>query len=101
VDECIRTKAMSISVHNFCSKDQLMNSYNKLFLKCNNEIKNGNNSFVSTETEYSNRMDSLEPISTKTRNILIKDMANFFILATTHGSAHYFVNGNDWHQQVM
>jgi DNA-binding ferritin-like protein len=48
----------------------------------------------------SNRMDSLEPISTKTRNILIKDMANFFILATTHGSVHYFVNGSDWHQQV-
>jgi len=55
-----------------------MNSYNIFFFKCNNEIKNGNNSFVSTETEYSNRMDSLEPISTKTRNILIKDMPNFF-----------------------
>lgn len=29
VDECIRIKAMCISVHNFCSKDQWMNSYNK------------------------------------------------------------------------
>ncbi len=76
-----------------------MNSYNNFFYKCNNE--NGNNSFVSTETEYFNRMDSLEPISTKTRNILIKDMANFLILATTHGRAHYFVNGSDWHQQVI
>jgi DNA-binding ferritin-like protein len=46
-------------------------------------------------------MDSLEPTSTKTKNILIKDMAKFFILTTTHGRAHYFVNGSDWHQQVM